>query len=279
MPKVSVIVPCYNLAKYLPETLNSVLNQTYSDWECIIINDGSKDNTEELALEWLIKDKRFKYVSKENGGVSDARNYGINTSVGEYILPLDGDDLIERTYLEKAVRVLEQRPDVGIVYCKAMFFGGKKGEWKLPKFNLRRNLTSNVIFCSAFFRRIDFLDTPGYNKNMIYGNEDWDLWLSLLEKEVNVYRIPEILFHYRIRPNSRSMNLIDGNIIESYSQVIKNHPALFNKYFNNSNIIIDYLKFKISFPTNNIERALYILHNIRLKIAIFYLKCRITRSI
>ncbi len=91
MPLISVIVPCYNQAQYLDECLQSVLDQTYQDWECIIVNDGSPDNTEEVAKKWLAKDSRFKYFYKENGGLSSARNAGIKDSIGQFIFFLDFD--------------------------------------------------------------------------------------------------------------------------------------------------------------------------------------------
>ena len=89
---ISVIVPCYNQAQYLDECLQSVLDQTYQDWECIIVNDGSPDNTEEVAKNWVEKDSRFKYFYKENRGLSSARNLGIEKSIGKYLFFLDSDD-------------------------------------------------------------------------------------------------------------------------------------------------------------------------------------------
>lgn len=107
MPKISVVVPCYNQAQYLDECLQSVLNQTYQDWECIIVNDGSPDNTEDVAKSWAEKDTRFIYLSKENGGLSSARNAGIEIAKGEWILPLDADDKIGERYLELAEKEFE----------------------------------------------------------------------------------------------------------------------------------------------------------------------------
>ena len=100
---VSVIVPCYNQAIYLPEALNSLLAQTYQCWEAIVVNDGSPDETEKVALEYTWKDSRIKYVFKENGGLSSARNKGIELAQGEFILPLDADDIIHPEYMEKAM--------------------------------------------------------------------------------------------------------------------------------------------------------------------------------
>lgn len=83
-PLISIIIPCYNQAQYLPETLQSVMEQVYPNWECLIVNDGSPDNTEEIALDWCRKDTRFRYLSKPNGGLSDTRNFGIKHSSGKY---------------------------------------------------------------------------------------------------------------------------------------------------------------------------------------------------
>lgn len=112
-PLISVIVPCYNQAQYLDECLQSVLNQTYQNWECIIVNDGSPDNTEEIAKKWLEKDPRFKYMHKENGGLSSARNAGIREAKGEWIQFLDCDDILEKNklclqsnYFEKQIDIL-----------------------------------------------------------------------------------------------------------------------------------------------------------------------------
>lgn len=84
-PLISVIVPCYNQAQYLDECLQSVVEQTYPNWECIIVNDGSPDNTEEIALQWTEKDSRFIYIKKENGGLSSARNAGLEIAKGKWI--------------------------------------------------------------------------------------------------------------------------------------------------------------------------------------------------
>src|SRR6188508_2038149 len=107
---ISIIVPCYNVGPFLGETLESVLAQTYSNWECIIVNDGSPDNTHDVAIEWEKKDKRFVYLKLENGGVERARNKGIERATGEFILPLDGDDTLHPTFLEKTLNVFRKDP-------------------------------------------------------------------------------------------------------------------------------------------------------------------------
>ena len=113
---VSIIVPCFNQAQYLPDALNSVLAQSFPSWECIIINDGSEDKTEEVSKEFCQGDNRFKYIWKENGGLSSARNAGIKVSSGKYILPLDADDKIAAEYIQQAVNVLDNDVNVKVVY-------------------------------------------------------------------------------------------------------------------------------------------------------------------
>lgn len=205
-PLISVIVPCYNQAQYLEECLQSVLDQTYQNWECIIVNDGSPDHTEEVAKKWLEKDPRFRYIDKENGGLSSARNAGIKIAKGEWILPLDADDRIGNLYLELAS--LEFNKDYSIIYSEAEFFEGKKGRWNLCEFSVNEMAKQNCIFCSAFFRKSSWEKVRGYDINLIYGLEDWEFWISIIRKvSTNVYKIPEICFYYRVKNVSMIKNL------------------------------------------------------------------------
>ena len=205
-PLISVVVPCYNQAQYLDECLQSVLDQTYQNWECIIVNDGSPDHTEEVAKKWLEKDPRFRYIDKENGGLSSARNAGIKIAKGEWILPLDADDRIGNLYLELAS--LEFNKDYSIIYSEAEFFEGKKGRWNLCEFSVNEMAKQNCIFCSAFFRKSSWEKVRGYDINLIYGLEDWEFWISIIRKvSTNVYKIPEICFYYRVKNVSMIKNL------------------------------------------------------------------------
>ena len=231
--KVSVIVPCYNQAQYLPETLDSVLAQTYQNWECVIVNDGSPDNTEEIATEYLGKDRRFKYLKQENKGLAAARNAGIQHSSGQYILPLDSDDLILPTYIEKAVNHFIQVPETKLVYCRAELFGVQNCEWTLPPYSYDTLIWRNCIFCSAIYRRQDYDATIGYNPNMKYGLEDWDFWLSLLNQHDIVCRIEEVLFCYRTKNNSMVTGLVKEHTEDMYIQLYKNHKELYEPYMEN----------------------------------------------
>src|SRR6185312_5477330 len=173
-PLVSVIVPCFNHGIYLGECLESILIQTYQNWECIIIDNGSTDNTKQVSESYIQKDKRFKYIYNSVKGVSLARNTGIKNSVGKYILPVDADDKIAPPYISEAVAVLEKRENVKLVYCNAKLFGSVNRDWVLPDYSLKNMLIENIIFCSAVFRRKDFDASNGYNEQMVEGFEDWD---------------------------------------------------------------------------------------------------------
>jgi len=228
--KVSIIVPCYKQAEFLPETLDSVLSQTYSNWECIIVNDGSPDNTEEIAKIYQSKDTRIKYLFKNNEGIAIARNTGISYSNGEFILPLDADDLIAPQYLEKAIERFVLHPETKLVYCKADKFGTINEPWDLEEYNYDRFIWNNCIFCTALFRRVDFDKSEGYNPNMVDGLEDWDFWLSFINRNDIVYRIDEVLFHYRIKDISRSTELSMHHNDSMLLQVCRNHPNIYNPY-------------------------------------------------
>ena len=203
---ISVIVPCYNQAQYLDECLQSVENQTFTAWECLIVDDGSPDNTEEIALKWTKNDSRFRYLKKENGGINSARNFGIEHAIGEWILPLDADDKIGKNYMQLAVN--EFNNGYSVIYSNAKRFGAKSGLWRMPDFSLNTLSKRNVIFCTAFFKKTDWKKVGGFDTNLIYGWEDWDFWIGLLKNGGKVLKINEICFFYRIKKQSRNTNFM-----------------------------------------------------------------------
>jgi len=234
MPKVSVIIPCYNQGQYVNEAVDSVLNQSFRDFEIIIVNDGSTEHLTNQVLAEYSSDV-IRVIHTRNQGLSSARNNGIRLARGEYILPLDADDKIGREYLEQAVLIMEGNPDIGIVYCEAAFFGERSGLWCLPEYSVEKILCHNIIFCSALFRKCKWEKVGGYNINMVYGWEDWDFWLSLIELGLKVYRIPSVLFYYRVSKTSmtRSINPEKEFYIRLHTQI--NHK---NLYRNNGEIIV-----------------------------------------
>ncbi|MES2796052.1 MAG: glycosyltransferase family A protein [Bacteroidota bacterium] len=228
---VSIIVPCYNQAQYLDEALQSVLDQSYQNWECVIVNDGSADYTAAVAKQWVEKDIRFVYLKKENGGLSSARNFGIAYAKGEFILPLDADDKIAANYVALAVQSFQEDPSLKVVYCKAGKFGKEFGLWQLPPFSLNNLSRKNLIFCSAFFRKIDWELVGGYDTNMVFGWEDWEFWIAILKNGGNVKCLEEVGFYYRIKSNSmlKAINSENEATILNYLSV--KHADFFVKHY------------------------------------------------
>lgn len=232
-PTISIIVPCYNQAQYLSECLQSVLAQTYTNWECLVINDGSTDDTENIAKYWRDKDKRIKYFYKENGGLVSSRNAGISIAEGEWILPLDADDKIGKNYLKLAYPIIHNDKNVGIIYCNAEFFGEKRGNWIMEPYSFKSLLSKNLIFCSALFKKNDWAKVGGYNSNMTYGYEDWEFWINLLHNTgKDVVKIDSVEFFYRIKENSMIKNIDKAKNEELILQIFKNHIPVYLKYFN-----------------------------------------------
>lgn len=206
-PLVSIVVPCYKQAQYLEDALNSVLDQSYSHWECIIVNDGSPDNTEVIAQKWEKKDPRFLYIKLDNGGVCTARNTAIQKAKGEFILPLDADDRIGEEYVALALDAFKNDVKLKVVYCKVDFFGDKTGAWILPEFSLINLSRFNMIICSALYRKSEWQRVGGYDTNMIFGIEDWEFWISILKDGGVVKCLDYLGFYYRIKIKSRQKDL------------------------------------------------------------------------
>ncbi len=226
MLTVSVIIPCYNQGQYVLQTLESVLKQTYQHVEVIIVNDGSDDQQTVSVLN-QIDSQNVQLIHTDNRGLASARNTGIKNAIGQIILPLDADDLIAAEYIEKAVEILEENRSIGIVYCRAQLFGSVETEWLLPPYSLDEMLLDNVIFCSALFRKSDWKAVGGYNQEMIYGWEDYDFWLSLIERGCEVYQIPEILFSYRVASDSMVRTKEKWKKVAMFNRIFESHQQLF----------------------------------------------------
>ncbi|MEI7595858.1 MAG: glycosyltransferase family A protein [Bacteroidota bacterium] len=232
MVKVSVIIPCYNLGEFIDEAVDSVFESTFRDFEIIIVNDGS---TDELTNEKLnnYNKPHVKVITTKNQGVCAARNTAIANSTGIYILPLDADDRIADTYIEKAVRILDIQNNIGIVYPEVEFFG-ENGAWDIEEFTMKKMLLTNLIVVSGMYRKEDYIKTAGYDINLKEGFEDWDFWLSMLELGGKVYRIPEKLFYYRLRDVSRNSSIDPVKLNVLRRKIIKKHIDLYLQYLPDS---------------------------------------------
>ncbi|MBW4432403.1 MAG: glycosyltransferase [Pelatocladus maniniholoensis HA4357-MV3] len=223
MSKVSVVIPAYNAMTYLPETLESVLQQTFTDFEILIINDGSSDNIVEWANQ--IADPRVRLISQPNQGVSVARNTGITHAQGEYIAFLDADDLWQPTKLEKQVHYLEDNPEVGLVYTWTAFVDqwGKSTGIVLA-FHAEGNVWEQIVVrdmisngSTPMVRRSCFETVGVFDPNFRYA-PDRDMWTRIAARyPFGVVKEPLIL--YRQLPNSFSRN--HEKMIQELRQVIE----------------------------------------------------------
>lgn len=201
-PLFSIIIPCYNLGKYLPECLESVLNQEYKKFEVIVVDDGSKDT---FTIEYLnsIKDEKIKVFFQANQGVSVARNFGASVAKGDYFLFVDADDKVDPQYLLLAKKELERDPSLDYIYCDLVEFEGGTEYRPLGDLQMSKVLLHAVTHVSAIISRSLWIRTGGFDKEFLQGREDWDLLIRIISMGVNYYKIPLPLLQYRIRQDSR----------------------------------------------------------------------------
>ena len=227
-PIVSIIIPSFNSQNFIEYTLKCVLSTNYPNWECIVVDDGSTDNSLQIIKNLCKTDSRFTVIQQPNSGPSVARNTAIAHSNGKYILPLDADDLISDSYIKEAVDILETLPNVKIVYALAEKFGYRNGFWHLPEYSFQKLLCENMIFCTALYRKDDYLNTRGYDPLLRLGREDWEFWIEMLKTGGEVYRLPEVHFYYRTHKTSRDKNA-NRNIAAIRKKIFENHRELDRK--------------------------------------------------
>lgn len=200
-PIVSVIVPCFEQAHFLPEAIASLQAQTRDDWEAIVVHD---DPASAEAAEALSKsDSRVRAMAGRNRGLADARNVAIESANGAFILPLDADDMIAPTFLERALAAVDRARDYSIVTASMKMFGRKSTVLAPPPHSPKHLLDENTFFVASLFQKKLWEQTPlGYDPAMILGPEDWCYWIECGRHDPAVIRIADPLFHYRIHPNN-----------------------------------------------------------------------------
>lgn len=215
MNLVSIIIPVYNQEKYLAETLRSVINQTYFNWECILVNDGSKDGSVTVIKEHIAQDNRFHFINSENKGVSNARNLALKQVKGDYILFLDGDDLIHPEKLQQSLSNFQENPDLSIVFNITTYFQDTienilydiKIDEKLLNFNSLILYWGEKIILpihSAIIKKSLF-ESIEFNTNLT-AQEDWLVWLRLFKKNPKVVVLDAVLSYYRKHNFSRTQS-------------------------------------------------------------------------
>lgn len=222
---ISIIVPTYNQAQYIEECIESVLDQSQSPYEIIVVNDGSTDDT----LEKLKRFPGVKVINQVNKGLASARNTGIMNAKGDWILPLDSDDKLRYNAIERLNEITKStRADV--VGLSFETFGLIKAPVILmPDPGIEDFATGNRIGYCSLIRRDVLLEVGGYSPKMTYGYEDFHLWFNLLTRGKKIETISEVLWYYRRKPNSM-IDEAQSRHKELMMQIAKDFPQVFPEY-------------------------------------------------
>jgi glycosyltransferase involved in cell wall biosynthesis len=238
--KISVVMPTYNRAHFLGKAIDSVLSQTYGNFEVIVIDDNSEDNTRDLVKKY--NDERIKYVKNyENRGCGRARNQGIEIAKGDYITFLDSDDELFSTKFERQLEIFNVLPsEFGIIYCGFCYASGKTGKiakYIYPEFSgnvynhlLERNLfpIHAPIIKRECFQRCGMLDYT------LPACEDWDIWIRIARYYAFAF-VPDILAKYNIHGKQKSTEMESvivarERIVEKYRRELDKRPRLLAKH-------------------------------------------------
>jgi glycosyltransferase involved in cell wall biosynthesis len=230
-PQISIVIPCFNLGRYLHEAVESVLMQTYQRLEVIIVDDGSTDG----FTAWLLQNfdrPKTSIVRQANAGLAATRNRGIARASGRYVCCLDPDDRLRPEFFAEAVRVLEREPDVGFVSGYFQMFDERDDTFRYGSCEFPDLLVYNQAIEPALFRRDAWEKAGGYCETFTAsGIEDWDLWISFLELGYRAHVIPEVVWEYRIRPDQMSTAMYEpdrwGRIVY---ELVQRHPQSYAKY-------------------------------------------------
>jgi GalNAc5-diNAcBac-PP-undecaprenol beta-1,3-glucosyltransferase len=222
-PNVSIIIATYNRAHLILESLNSVVNQTYDNWECLIIDDGSSDDTETVVNKLLKNDSRFRYLKRpkhHKKGLPGCRNYGLSQAEGNYIIFFDDDDIAHPLNLELCVSELEKSNTSFCRYLRTTFTGNFHEKWNKSKDydvssfrmgNLEEMITGKIPFnsCQIMWTK-DCFDEERFNESLMYA-EEWELYQRVLSKGKKGINISKVLYFGRKHPNSNTGEFWKGD--------------------------------------------------------------------
>ncbi|MBR4624933.1 MAG: glycosyltransferase [Alphaproteobacteria bacterium] len=269
MPKISIIVPVYKAEKYLRRCLDSIVAQTFTDWECILVDDGSPDNSGKICDEYAEKDKRFKVFHQENAGVSAARQKGLNNCIGDFVIHTDPDDWIEKNMLEDMITHIRfSNCDLLIVD----YYRDKHSESKIsmqkPTTDTSISLLHDILkgklhgsCCNKMIRK-NLIDK--YNVKFIYGLsfcEDVMFWAQILQHPLKISYLDKAFYHYTILNNSLSTCATKNHIVqrikfvESLENIIDKQE--FSEEITRRKLINKLVAFKTGFYSND---EIYALH-------------------
>lgn len=266
--KYSIIIPVYNVEKYIEKCLKSIQNQTHKEFQVIIVNDGSPDNSQTLINALIKNDERFISVYKKNGGLSDARNYGLQYVEGDYILFVDGDDFVEPEWLEQLDRAIKQNPNVDLIRYGVRAtdeFGQELRIYKNHAFEYKKieDAISLIMRCelvepawqyayrSEFFIENKFM----YPKGKIH--EDFGLTPLILAKAKDIISLDYIAINYVQRESSIMQQVTPEKRIKRFEDMVYHYKYLVFEVEKLTNIHPDVKKMLLSFISNGVILRFY----------------------
>lgn len=230
MPKVSIITPVYNRPEYLEEAVISIQNQTYTNWEHIIIDDGSTNLLTQEVLNKISAYSKTTILRKENAGLGAARNFGIGKATGEFILTLDDDDKWRSDFIEKALTIFEKDNNVGGVTSWMQEFGDRKQLVK-PNGGYVKNFLVNNNSVHGMYKKEDWLNIGKYDESYFFQPyTDWDFWLRLAAKGQRIDVIPEPCFYYRTHKKSSMLKDSEEKHIDLFKFMVEKNKAIYSDY-------------------------------------------------
>lgn len=228
-PRVSFVVTCFNLGAYLPEALESIRAQTFRDFDICIVDDGSTDPETQRVLVECGPD--VTVVRSDNRGLPAARNLGVSRTQGEFVCAVDADDILLPSLAERSVAGLDADPSLAFVSHWLEAFGDRSWDWKPRRCDFPALLDSNTVNGAAVVRRAALEAVGGWDESFRSGLEDWDLWITLVERGYRGDIIPEVLFRYRQRPDSMSrLEFAGEGHARQYRRLVDKHSESFRQH-------------------------------------------------
>jgi glycosyltransferase involved in cell wall biosynthesis len=224
-PAVTVVIPCFDQGRFLEDALVSVFRQTRSDFEVVVVDDGSTDAGTKEALDRLDW-PRVRVIHQPNRGLPAARNAGIAVARGRFVVPLDADDELRPGFLERMLEALDSDPRAAYAHCWAELFGDVSYVWATRPFNAYGELVSNSVVGCVALRRAAWEAVGGYDETMLEGNEDWELWIRLMAGGWGQVQVREPLFRYRKHGVSMSVET-ESRYEAGVAAIRARHPDLF----------------------------------------------------
>lgn len=283
--KVSIIMATYNRAHFIKETLNSIKNQTYKNWECLIIDDGGSDNTEDVIAPLLKKDTRFKFLKRTDKylkGLPGCRNYGLDLASGDYIIFFDDDDIVHPQNLEISVSELSRKNVSFCRYKRSVFFGAFNDDFDLKKeyeafyigrADVDKLITHKLPFnsCAVMWKKECFYENR-FVETLMYA-EEWELYSRILSQGFEGISIDKVLFYGRKHQKSNTGEYYQGNPVRVNSKKKATHLVISNLYKKEllTPHLFKYLiNLAISFRDYNMVRQIFEVLDLKIKTKLFY---------